>query len=316
MRVLAHFHKFPPHHNAGAEFYALELFRFLTDHGHDVTVLARDTDVPYDIDGIAVLPGKTERLARHYADTDIVVTHLDLTRTAIGLAKRASKPVMHLVHNDRQLTFNRVRPGDAAIIVCNSEWIRRAIRWRGRHVLVARPLVRVDHYRVDVTPDNIVLVNLTKPKGAELFYALAERMPTRTFVGVRGAYGAQIDPPTLPNLSVIDTTSDIRPVYANARVMLMPSSYESWGRVGIEAAASGIPTIAHPTPGLLESLGDAGLFADLEDWESWEELIDRLDNGHVMRAWRAAATRRAQRHEQAALRELAVVERTMREVVP
>ncbi|MFE4971343.1 glycosyltransferase [Kitasatospora sp. NPDC056651] len=49
-------------------------------------------------------------------------------------------------------------------------------------------------------------------------------------------------------------------VYARSRVVLMPSSHESWGRVGVEAFASGIPVIAHPTPGLAECLGHAGIY--------------------------------------------------------
>jgi len=56
----------------------------------------------------------------------------------------------------------------------------------------------------------------------------------------------------------------------------MPSEYESWGRVGVEAMASGIPVIAHPTPGLQESLGDAGVFVDRNDIDGWERAIRRL----------------------------------------
>ncbi|WP_262928542.1 glycosyltransferase family 4 protein [Streptomyces sp. CBMA152] len=47
-------------------------------------------------------------------------------------------------------------------------------------------------------------------------------------------------------------------VYSRSRVILMPSLYESWGRVAVEAFASGIPVIAHTTPGLVESMGEAG----------------------------------------------------------
>ena len=56
----------------------------------------------------------------------------------------------------------------------------------------------------------------------------------------------------------------------------MPSSYESWGRAGVEALASGIPVIAHPTPGLCESLGEAGVFIDLRDVDGYEMAIRKL----------------------------------------
>ncbi|MFZ4156354.1 glycosyltransferase [Streptomyces pseudogriseolus] len=56
----------------------------------------------------------------------------------------------------------------------------------------------------------------------------------------------------------------------------MPSLYESWGRVAIEAFASGIPVIAHPTPGLVESLGDAGIFAYRDDLGAWIHALHAL----------------------------------------
>ena len=40
--------------------------------------------------------------------------------------------------------------------------------------------------------------------------------------------------------------------------------------------ASGIPVIAHPTPGLCESLGEAGVFVDLHDGEGYESVIRKL----------------------------------------
>jgi hypothetical protein len=58
----------------------------------------------------------------------------------------------------------------------------------------------------------------------------------------------------------------------------MPSSYESWGRVAIEAACSGIPTIAHPTDGLLEALGPAGIFVDRRKTRQWQAELERLDD--------------------------------------
>jgi hypothetical protein len=59
----------------------------------------------------------------------------------------------------------------------------------------------------------------------------------------------------------MDHTADIREVFRKTRVVLMPSLYESYGRVAVEAACAGIPAIVHPTEGLLESLN-----ADKPDW--------------------------------------------------
>jgi len=48
--------------------------------------------------------------------------------------------------------------------------------------------------------------------------------------------------------------------------------------VGVEAMSSGIPVIAHPTPGLLESLDYAGIFVDRKDYKGWEDAIRELDD--------------------------------------
>ena len=57
----------------------------------------------------------------------------------------------------------------------------------------------------------------------------------------------------------------------------MPSRYESWGRVAVEAMSCGIPVIANPTPGLQESLADAGYFVKFNDVEGHKRAIEEID---------------------------------------
>ena len=56
----------------------------------------------------------------------------------------------------------------------------------------------------------------------------------------------------------------------------MPSSYESWGRVATEAILNGIPVIAHPTEGLMENLGESGIFIDRDNTDAWVTEIKKL----------------------------------------
>ena len=86
-------------------------------------------------------------------------------------------------------------------------------------------------------------------------------------------------------------------VWSRTRVLLMPSEAESWGRVGVEALCSGIPVIAHPTLGLLEALGGAGVFVDRDDLVGWAKALADLDNPieYGMRA--SAAIMRARQVE-------------------
>jgi glycosyltransferase involved in cell wall biosynthesis len=159
---------------------------------------------------------------------------------------------------------------------------------------VVRPPVRAADYRT--TPgDMITLINLFANKGADTFWALAERMPDRQFLAVRGSYGEQVLR-DLPNVEVVDNVPGgdmAKLVYARTRILLMPSEYESWGRTGVEACASGIPVIATPTPGLLESLGDAGTFVAAGDVDGWQKAIENLDDADIYRKASAAAKKRS-----------------------
>jgi glycosyltransferase involved in cell wall biosynthesis len=282
LRVGAWVHLYPPDHCAGAEMMLHEILTGLQARGHEVSVVCDKTSVD-TFDGVPVASGD-HAAAALFDWADIIITHLDRTRDVIRRNRQrphgARKPLVHLVHNDKQLKYHGVRPPDAQLVVFNSEWLKNAVTWRG-HSIVIPPPVHPDRYHVDRSAfaQHITLINLSEAKGAPLFWALAEMMPDRKFLGVRGGYGEQIVPdPIPPNVTILSHTPDINAVYGLTRILLMPSAYESWGRVGIEAAASGIPTIAHPTPGLRESLGDAGIFAHREFPVAWLAAIEALDD--------------------------------------
>lgn len=253
MRVLGHFHLYPPGHNAGAEWMAHSILtRFLP--AAEVRVLTTFPPRRRDsFEGVSVeyVPRQGAVMAE-YQRASIAVTHLDASGAAMRQARRTRTPLVHLVHNHRQLAHNGVRPDVAQLVVWNSEWLADP-EWQGESMVVVPP-VWLDRFE-SVTPgDCVTLVNLTEAKGAPVFFHLAELFPDVPFLGVRGAYGVQAIPDVLPpNVTIIPNQRDIRVVYDRTRVLLMPSTYESFGRVGVEAAACGIPTIASDTPGLLEA---------------------------------------------------------------
>lgn len=316
LRVLYHLHKFPPYHNAGAELMAYAILRWLQDRGHYVEVLSRD-ECAEEWGGIPIHRRGPYRWAvRSYRTFDVVLTHLDETPHAVALAHETGRPLVHVVHNDRQLDYHDVGPEDAALVVYNSEWIASSSSHPAPGIVV-RPPVFADHYRVDrdLGAGAVTLINLTEAKGAPLFYRLASADGSRDYLGVTGAYGHQIGPPRdLSNLRILRNRPDVASVYAQTRVLLMPSSYESFGRVGIEAAASGIPTIAHPTPGLEESLGAGGIFAPRDDPDSWARELDRLDDPDVYLEASAYALERSAYWDRIADVELAELERRLLEV--
>jgi glycosyltransferase involved in cell wall biosynthesis len=233
-----------------------------------------------------------------------IVTHLENTARASVLGDLHRIPVVHLLHNTFEKSKSWLVKGAPSLVVYNTAWMKAdAEAWWRIHRgdrpmpwgITVRPPVAVTDYQA--TPgDRITLINLTEDKGAKVFYALAERMPKRKFLGVIGGYGQQIIRDDLPNVEIVPHTPGDRmakDVYARTKVLLAPSVYESYGRVAVEAMCSGIPVVAHPTPGLMESLGEAGIFADRDDVDAWEGAVKRLFSPKIYPQASKAATARA-----------------------
>lgn len=287
IRVDCIFHRYPPEHGAGAEWMAHTLLRDLSARGHKVNVyLDRGTPGPVDFEGVSV---DRYRNPSQVTGADLVLTHLDLTRHACIAAAHGRLPLVHMLHNDNQLQHHHVRRSQAQLCISNSRWIRNVyasnLRYADWPMAVVPPPVEPEQYAVTrAIDDRVTLMNLSEAKGGPLFWRLATAMPHRKFLAVRGAYARQDIPEQIPeNVLLIANTPDVvGDVYSRTKVLLMPSSYESWGRCAVEAACSGIPTIAHPTEGLVESLGSSGIWRNRgtdpsdEIVASWARAIDEL----------------------------------------
>lgn len=290
LSIVARVHAMPPEHNAGAEHMLVSMLRPLVDRGHDVQVwLSRygSAHEPYDYRGVRVVPLEARLdFATVVRRADVLVSHLECVPSTSALARGYGKPVVVVCHNTHAATFRHMAAGGTALAVYNSLWMEREAELffaeypksvRPESSLVVRPPVFADEYRTK-PGKAVALINCNAEKGGRVLEALARRMPDTGFLAVRGAYGEQILP-DLPNVEVVEHVDgqDMRErVFARTRVLLMPSSYESWGRAGVEALASGIPVVAHPTPGLCESLGEAGVFVDRGDVDGYEAVLRKL----------------------------------------
>ncbi|MFC8065531.1 glycosyltransferase family 4 protein [Streptomyces sp. NPDC057293] len=287
---MARFHAMPPEHNAGAEHMLVSMLRPLVERGHDVQVwLSRygKAHEEYEYRGIKVVPLESRLdFPTAVRRADVLVAHLETVPSTASLARGYGKPLAVVCHNTHRPTFRDVAAGEMALAVYNSRWMAREAELffaeypkstRPAGSLIVRPPVFAGEYATK-PGKAITLVNCNPEKGGRVLKALAERMPDQQFLAVKGAYGEQILP-DLPNVEIVDHVrgEDMRErVYARTRVLLMPSSYESWGRAGCEALASGIPVVAHPTPGLCESLGEAGIFVDRSDVDGYEAVLRKL----------------------------------------
>ena len=156
---------------------------------------------------------------------------------------------------------------------------------------VVRPLMHENKIKIDeeFRGDCITLVNANQNKGVAQFIAMARHMPDRKFLGVIPYYGELRLPEAPDNIEWIPFDDDIRNILKRTRLLVLPSYYESFGRIAVEAMYNGIPVlyskpVAKPkypggsTEGVESWIKPAGIACDREKIEEWAYAIANLDS--------------------------------------
>jgi glycosyltransferase involved in cell wall biosynthesis len=278
IKLLAYVHGYLPNHVAGSEVMLHKILLNLKNKGFDVRVLTNNPGAK-EYEGVMIEHFSGDKANEWITWSDIIFTHHGFSKNAIHMAKRLQKPVVLLIHNDPRTRMNKLAKLPLVdLVVSNSLWVKNLVR-RTKDSMIIYPPTDPDTYSVNKTGDAITLINMNEDKGGKIFWELARILKDRKFIGVKGSYGKQIEyKDKLSNVTIIEKTLNIKNIYEQSRIIIMPSSHESWGMVAMEAACSGIPTIASTTEGLQESLGFAGVFADLDSVADWIEKINMLDD--------------------------------------
>jgi glycosyltransferase involved in cell wall biosynthesis len=275
MKILVHIHGYPPNHNAGAEWMVHHMIKWLQKKGHQVLVAVPDPGAD-EFEGVKIIPEYARRHIRHhYKWADIIMSHLDRCGKVINNIRVVDKPALFVMHNTHR--YHHIETIAHRSALCfNSEYTRSVPWYDHKDSCVVYPPCPVDYYKTKRGGGRkITLINHCEKKGAKMFFELAKLLPEYEFMAVKGDYYHQ-EKQRLENVVFKENTPHIQKEYQITKILLMPSEYESFGRTAIEAAASGIPTVAAPTPGLKESLGDAGIFCDLRNIEVWVKAIKDL----------------------------------------
>ncbi|GGX37692.1 glycosyltransferase family 4 protein [Streptomyces chryseus] len=297
--VVAWVHYGVPYRRAGSETMLHTMMRALKDAGTSVLVICSEMpEAPavWDVDGVPyaqLAPAAAEATIRRMRPR-VLATHHHFASDAITLSKRVGARSVLLLHNDHEQPAVALGPD---LCVYNTDWVMKSLAARypqldQARALVIHPPVIAEEHRAPKTGNHVTLVNLNVNKGVATWRGAAALLGSLPFLGVTGAHGRQVSRPALRNIRVIPQTSDMRrDVWSRTRVLTAPSIYESFGMAAVEALASGIPVIAHPTPGLREALGDAGTFLDRSDVRAWAAAIQALHRDGPARDRMVAAAR-------------------------
>jgi len=305
MKILAIVHGYPPLQNAGAEWMLHEMLLSLQSQGNEVEVIMPGI-VSYDFEGIKVTAHEWNYTKKAVKECDLVVSHLKQAGNALNLCEFYKKPFIQIIHNCNHYSIldakhREIADGQWVYVVYNSLYTKSEMKYLAPSVVVHPP---VDSKRYKVKPGKkITLINLFERKGGKFFNEIIKLMPDYEFLGVEGGYGDQ-EKCSEKNVTYMSNTPDAKKIYAQTRILLMPSIFESYGRTGVEAMCSGIPVIAAPTPGLLESLGDAGIFCKLDSPLKWIEAIKKLDDPEEYKRASKKCIERAKEIEKGVKKEL------------
>ena len=272
MRIMWSIHLYPPIHNCGAEYVAHNINKYLLSKGHEVRILNLQSTQTYHYEGVDVFGNVSANMSNLdvYRWADVVLTHLDFTRYTINVASIIKRPVIHFVHNS--FKYEEVETAEKPqSVVYNSHWVKEELSYKHRGMILYPPCP-IDEYSIGTyrkPGEYITLINLNENKGGWIFYRLAKEMPDRKFLGVTGSYDDGGLQPTiikmlesLPNVKVVKHSNNVKEIYKQTRILLVPSRYESWGRVATEAMINGIPVIACPTKGLIENCKGGATFVN------------------------------------------------------
>lgn len=290
----------------GAFFHDIAIAKVLQARGHTVTFVttARGN---YPIRGeyrglpwVFYTNGEHEMAGAHIWST----AHFPTLKIVRRLNGRFHKPVIVTMHFGENIEELPWKPDWAEFLWIISNHITDSVRSRignEHHFKTIEPIrpIMIENevkFQEKGTPppgQYVTLINANILKGLPLFIELATRMPTVKFLGVRPYYNKIKVPENIPNIKWIDVQEDIRDVMKQTRVLLVPSLYESWGRVAFEAMYNGIPVLhtkpmdasnaantrpSGSTQGMCEWIAGSQFMLDYNKIDEWVSAIKTLEN--------------------------------------
>jgi glycosyltransferase involved in cell wall biosynthesis len=214
-----------------------------------------------------------------------------------------NRPIVATCHFDGNydaIRFNGKNDWSELLLFINSimevQYRKNIVPWPSQisQTETIRPLMHRNKIEIlePFNGDCITLVNANVNKGVQQFLDMARRLPDHKFLGVLPYYGERQVPPAPSNVEWVPFNDDIRAVLKRTRILLVPSYYESFGRIAVEAMLNRIPVIySKPNPksvypggsteGLDEWIQPAGIGCIRDNIDEWVTAIRSLDNESV-----------------------------------
>lgn len=205
------------------------------------------------------------------------------------------------------LEQNKKALAQSDMLISNSHYMAEvAEKKAGVKSEVAYPFIEVPKIKNGKDERYITFIKPYPNKGVSTFIELAKKMRGYNFL-----CAGEVPPISnllldientlkkLDNVNYIGRTKDMKSVYSQTRILLVPSIWpEPFGRVCVEAMANGIPCIVSNKGALPEVVGKAGIVIDNPlNTEEWIKAIKTLEDKEIYNKLSKAAVKQAKKFE-------------------
>jgi len=264
------------------------------------SVVFTETPEEYEYDGVLVRPatGTSLQCIRDDAESagaTILFGHSTLADDTIRAARHKHLPSILAIHAPRRFGADlRHAKTTATVRLYNTEAARRD--WRDPRGWVLHPPVGLPFPIPDGPHNALTLTSSLKNKGANRVLDLAKRRYDQRFIIVESpAHPTHGDPDFWMNAEKLDNVevwprlhpNEMGRLWAETRVLLVPSRYETYGMAAMEAAWYGIPSVHIDTPDVREGIGTAALLLKTTDFEELDHALTEVEIEHDVWSERA-----------------------------
>lgn len=216
-----------------------------------------------------------------YRWANVIYTHLGKQGKAVNYANNHKKPVFIYMHNTNGSALARSRKHIG--VLYNSYFTKNIVGkdFEGNPNALVRPLLNLDVTDVE-GGEYVTLINLNENKGGLLLRQIAEELPDVKFLAVTGGYAKQFTQQP-SNVTVLPQQNNMLEVYKKTKILIMPSTYESYGRTAAEALGHNIPVLySNHNTALDEVVGNAGEpVNNRNNIASWVKGIKWIDSNII-----------------------------------
>lgn len=167
----------------------------------------------------------------------------------------------------------------AAFIVANSRACLETLPERpGVKRLLLTPVISAPELHPQMKRKFITIINPSEIKGGRVFFEIARRLPQVFFIAQLGRSVPVEGLDQIPNIAIREPSPDLSRLYAETKVLLVPSIEEPFGRIALEGAYAGCLLLLHRSGGLQELPVPDFCYIDNLEPDLWAEKLTQLLN--------------------------------------